>query len=139
MHREQIFEDRLSLFVGENDPMARKKNVSPSALAKYKWVSAGAASGLFDLTRETLDWLGLPGVTPVMDCDGDVTIVFRILERTKACSMMPFRLAGEFASRYHVAAVDLDVKLPQRNIGLWSTEQGHDRPDCVDFVNRLNK
>lgn len=138
LYREKIFRESLSIFVGENDPLAAKRGVAPQELAQHHWISVGAISGLFDITRETLDGLGLPDVTPIIENTGDVTMTFRMLEKTKSCSMLPFRLAGTFQERFHVAPVDLNVELPTRNIGLWSTMAGRDRLEVVDFVERLN-
>lgn len=138
LFRERIFREHLSIFVGADDPLAGKTDVSPQDLARYNWISVGAISGLFDVTRETLDWLGLPTVTPGIEISGDVTMTFRMLEKTKSCSMLPFRLAGAFQERFRVAPVGLNVELPSRNFGLWSTLASRDRPDVVDFIERLN-
>ncbi len=139
LHREKLFKEHLSIFVGEDDPLARKTNVSPQELADYNWISVGAISGLFDTTRETLNWLGLPDVLPrILENTGDVTMTFRMLEKTKSCSMLPFRMAGTFQERFRVAPVDLNVELPSRNIGLWSTTAGRDRLEVVDFLERLH-
>jgi DNA-binding transcriptional LysR family regulator len=138
LHREKLFKEHLAIFVGENDPLARKPSVSPQELADHHWVSVGEMSGLFDVTRDTLDRLGLPDVVPQIENTGDVTITFRILEKTKSCSMLPFRLAGSFQERFRVAPVNLNVDLPPRNIGLWSTTASRDRAEVVDFVERLN-
>ena len=94
--------------------------VSPRDLADHNWISVGAISGLFDLTRETLDQLGLPQATPILENTGDVTMTFRILETTKSCSMLPFRLLGTMQNRYRIAPVDLTIPLPSRHVGLWT-------------------
>lgn len=138
LFREKIFREHLSIFVGADDPLAHKTNVPPRDLAQYNWISVGAISGLFDVTRDTLDWLGLPDVTPGVEISGDVTMTFRMLEKTKSCSMLPFRLAGAFQERFRVAPVGLNIELPSRNIGLWSTLANRDRPDVVDLAERLN-
>ncbi|MGH1371653.1 LysR family transcriptional regulator [Planktotalea sp.] len=137
LYREKLFTEHLSIFVGENDPLARKAKVSPKDLAQHHWISVGAISGLFDVTRETLDRLGLPDVAPIIESSGDVTMTFRMLEKTRSCSMLPFRMAGTFQERFRVAPVDLDVELQARDIGLWTTTTGRDRPEIVDFVERL--
>ncbi|WP_323763283.1 LysR family transcriptional regulator [Marinovum sp.] len=138
LFREKILRERLSIFVGADDPLAWKTNVSPQDLSEYHWISVGAISGLFDMTRETLDWLGLTTVTPSIEISGDVTMTFRLLEKTNSCSMLPFRLAGAFQERFRVAPVGLNVELPSRNIGLWTKLASRDRPDVVDFIERLN-
>ena len=138
LHRENLFREHLSIFVGEDDPLAGRTNVSPQELADYHWISVGAISGLFDITRETLDRLGLLMVTPATEITGDVTMTFRLLEKTKSCSMLPFRMTGTFQNRFRVAPVGLNVDLPPRNIGLWSTTTNRDRPEVVDFIKRLD-
>lgn len=137
LHREKLFSDNLSVFVGRDDPIARKKNVSPQELIDHQWISVGAISGLFDVTRDTLDHLGLPQVTPILENTGDVTITFRILETTKSCSMLPFRLLGAMQNRYQIAPVDLNVQLSARNVGLWTTLSIRDRPEIIEFTNSL--
>ncbi|MBT0955822.1 LysR family transcriptional regulator [Alphaproteobacteria bacterium KMM 3653] len=139
LFRERIFREHLSIFVGAEDPLAGKTGIAPQELAQYNWISVGAISGLFDITRENLDWLGLPTVTPGIEISGDVTMTFRMLEKTKSCAMMPFRLAGRYQERYRVAPVGLTVELPSRNFGLWSTMASRDRPGVVDFIERLNR
>lgn len=101
--------------------------VSPKMLADYQWVTVGEISGLFDLNRETLDWLGLSEVTPLIENTGDVTMTFRMLENTRSCSMLPSRLLGTHQERFRIAPIDLEVDLPTRNIGLWTTESGRNR------------
>jgi DNA-binding transcriptional LysR family regulator len=136
--REKLFQDRLSVFVGRKDPLVGKTSVSAQELSDHKWISVGEISGLFDVTRETLDSLGLPDVTPRLENTGDVTMTFRILEKTKSCSMLPFRLLGTFQDRFQIAPIDLDKELPTRNVGLWTTVVGRDRPETLDFLDRLN-
>ncbi len=136
--RERLFQDRLAVFVGSNDPLTGKTSVSPQALSQHQWISVGEISGLFDVTRETLDRLGLPDVTPTLENTGDVTMTFRILELTKSCSMLPFRLLGSIQKRFDIAPVDLNVELPARNVGFWTTIPGRDLPEIVDFLARLN-
>jgi len=136
--RERLFQDRLAVFVGNNDPLIGKASVSPQALSQHQWISVGEISGLFDVTRETLDRLGLPDVTPTLENTGDVTMTFRILELTKSCSMLPFRLLGSIQKRFDIAPVDLNVELSARNVGFWTTIPGRDLPEIVDFLARLN-
>ena len=57
--REKLFQDQLAVFVGGNDPLANEKNVVPQRLIHHKWISVGEISGLFDITRDTLNHLGL--------------------------------------------------------------------------------
>lgn len=136
--REKLFQDRLAVFVGSNDPLIGKTSVSPQDLSQHQWISVGEISGLFDVTRETLDRLGLPDVTPTLENTGDVTMTFRILELTKSCSMLPFRLLGSIQKRFDIAPVDLNIELPARNVGFWTTIPGRDLPEIVDFLARLN-
>lgn len=77
LHREKLFSDNLSIFVGQDDPLADKEGVSPQELVNHNWISVGAISGLFDVTRDTLDQLGLLQVTPALENTGDVTMTFR--------------------------------------------------------------
>lgn len=137
LHHEELFSDRLSIFVGQDDPLAKRKNVSPHDLVEHNWISVGAISGLFDVTRDTLEQLGLPHVTPILENTGDVSMTFRILETTKSCSMLPFRLLGSMQKQYRIAPVDLDVKLATRNVGLWTTASIRDQPRIIEFTNRL--
>jgi len=137
LNREKLFSDKMAIFVGSDDPLAWKSAVSPKMLADYQWVTVGEISGLFDLNRETLDWLGLSEVTPLIENTGDVTMTFRMLENTRSCSMLPSRLLGTHQERFRIAPIDLDVDLPTRNIGLWTTESGRNRLEVIDFLGRL--
>ena len=136
--RETLFQDRLAIFVGQSDPLAAQRAVQPTALADYHWIAVGEISGLFDVTRDTLDELGLHSVTPTLENTGDVTMTFRILERTRSCSMLPFRVLGTFQEHFRVAPVDLSVELPLRSVGFWTTQAVSDRPECLDFKKRLS-
>ena len=136
--REKLFQDRLSVFVGGDDPLVGQTNVSPQELSDHQWMSVGEISGLFDVTRDTLDHLGLPDATPRLENTGDVTMTFRMLELTKSCSMLPFRLLGTHQERFHIAPVDLNVQLPERNVGFWTTSEARDRPEIVHFFESLN-
>ncbi len=135
--RERLIQDRLAIFVGRDDPLATASKVPPQALAEHHWIAVGEISGLLDVTRETLDGLGLLEVAPRLENTGDVTMTFRMLEKTKSCSMLPFRLLGTYQNQYRIAPVDLNVDLPLRNVGLWSTSAVRDRPDALDFRKRL--
>jgi len=137
LHREKLFSDKLAIFVGKDDPLAGKSAVPPKMLASYQWVTVGEISGLFDLNRETLDWLGLSEVTPLIENTGEVTMTFRMLEKTRACSMLPFRMLGTHQKRFRIAPVDLDVDLPTRNIGFWTTAAARNRLEVIDFLDRL--
>ncbi len=138
LFREVLFQDRLAVFVGEDDSLVGQKNVSPKALAEHHWISIGEVAGLFNTTRQTLDQLGLHDVTPKHECTGDINMILRMLEKTKACCIVPFRQLGVFQERFHVAPIDLDVELPTRNVALWTTISGRDRPEIIDFLVRFN-
>ncbi|MAW52800.1 MAG: hypothetical protein CME01_08225 [Geminicoccus sp.] len=135
--RELLFQDRLAIFVGEDDPLATKTNVSPQDLTDHNWIAVGEISGLFDVTRETLEHLGLPGITPRIENSGDVTITFRMLEKTKSCSMLPFRMLRQYYERFRIVPLDLNVELTTRNAGFWTSSAGRDRLEVVDFHKRL--
>lgn len=135
--REKFFQDQLAVFVGRSDPLVGQADVPPQALAGHRWISVGQISGLFDITRETLDHLGLPDVTPTFENTGDVTMTFRILERTKSCAMLPFRVLGTLQNRFDIAPVDLNVELAARNVGFWMTERSRDLPEVADFRTRI--
>jgi len=137
LHREKLFSDRLAIFVGKDDPLVGKSAVPPKMLAHYQWVTVGETSGLFDLNRETLDWLELSQVTPLIENTGDVTMTFRMLEKTRACSMLPFRTLVAHQERFRIAPVDLNVDLPTRNIGFWTTAAARNRLEVIDFFDRL--
>ncbi|MAH87387.1 MAG: hypothetical protein CMF26_02110 [Kiloniella sp.] len=139
LFRELLFQDRLAVFVGENDPLARTKQVEPKALAPYQWIAVGETSGLFDLTRETLDRIGLPGVAPTIENSGDVTMTFRMLESAKTCSLLPLMQLLPYLARYRVAPVDLNMKLQTRNVAFWTTQASRDRPEVLDFLTRLQR
>ena len=126
--REMLFRDRLAIFVGQQDPLSRQSGVLPSALRDHHWIAVGAISGLFDVTRDVLGSLGLT----------EVAMTFRMLERTRSCSMLPYRLLGTYQDRYRIAPLDLTVELPGRNLGFWMAEAVQDRPECVDFRKRLS-
>ena len=137
LHREKLFSDRLSIFVSGDDPLAQRPKVLAQELADHTWISVGAISGLFDVTRDTLDELGLPAVTRIVENTGDVTMTLRILETTKSCSMLPRRLMGMMQSRYHIAPVDLSTDLVPRNLGLWTKSSLRDRPEIIGFTESL--
>ena len=138
LHRELLFQDRLSVFVGENDPLAEKTGVSAQALSHHQWISIGETSGLFGTTRETLDLLGLQDVIPAIENTGDVNMIFRMLEKSNACCVLPFRQLGVSQERFKIAPVDLDIELDARNVGLWTTMHGRDRPEIKELLSRLN-
>ena len=136
--REKLFQDQLAVFVGGNDPLAYEKNVVPQRLVHHKWISVGEISGLFDITRDTLNHLGLSDVMPTLENTGDVTMTFRILETTRSCSVLPSRILGGIQPRYNIAPVDLNVDLLARNFGLWTTSSSRDLLETIDFSHRLN-
>ncbi len=138
LHRELLFQDRLSVFVGEDDPIADKTNVTAHSLAQHEWIAIGETSGLFGTTRETLDLLGLHNVIPAIENTGDVNMIFRMLEKSNACCVLPFRQLGVYQERFRIAPVDLDIELDERNVGLWTTMQARDRPEITELLSQLN-
>lgn len=135
--RERLFHDRLAVFVARSDPLAGRTGVPPQELAQHRWVAVGDVSGLFDVTREMLDHLGLHDVVPRLEINGDVSMILRVLARTKACCMLPLRLLGTIKDRHGVAPVDLTERLPNRDVAFWTTAAGRDRPEAVDFLRRI--
>ena len=135
--RTMLFQDRLSVFVGADDPLSRQKQVSPEALSGHLWVGVGEVSGLFDVNREMLTRIGLPDITPKVENNGDVTMTFRMLEKSRACTMLPYRTLAPYCERYSIAPVDLGVDLETRDLGLWTTSAGQDRLEVLDFKARL--
>ncbi len=138
LHRQVLFQDRLSVFVGKDDPLAGKTGVAAQALSQHHWISIGETSGLFGTTRETLDLLGLQDVNPAIEHTGDVNMIFRMLEKSNACCVLPFRQLGVFQERFKIAPVDLEIALDARNVGLWTTKHGRDRPEIAELLRRLN-
>ena len=137
--REQLFQDQLAVFVGKDDPLAKQNSVKPQALADHQWVSIGEISGLFNSTRETLDILGLSSTVSQLEITGDVHMIFKLLENTKTGSILPFRQLAVFQDRFQITPVDLDMGLAKQNVALWTTMASRDRPEIVDFLNRITR
>lgn len=137
--RQQIYRDQLQIFVAADDPLAGQLAVPPSALADHHWIAISESSGLFEINSEMLNRMGLPHMVPRLENTGDVVMTFRILETTKSYSLLPTRTMASFARRYGIAPVDLTETLPERNIGLWTRRDTHDRPEVVDFTKRLTR
>ena len=135
--RTLLFRDRLSVFVGAGDPLSKQQHVPPEALSNHLWIGVGEVSGLFDVNREMLTHLGLPDITPKVENNGDVTMTFRMLEKSRACTMLPYRTLAPYCARYSIAPVDLDVDLDTRDTGFWTTSTGQDRLEVLDFKARL--
>ena len=137
--RQQIYADRLQIFVARTDPLVGQAQVPPPALAHHHWIAISESSGLFEINSEMLNRMGLPHMVPRLENTGDVVMTFRILETTKSYSLLPTRSVGYFAERYGIAPIDLAAPLPERNIGLWTRRDTHDRPEVVDFTKRLTR
>jgi len=135
--RKLLFQDYLSVFIGSHNPLNADSVINPEQLSTQHWISIGETAGLFDGTRDTLKLLGLNDVIPKIEDTGDVNMIFRMLERTNACSVLPFRQLSVCQSAYSVVPVKLEQKLPDRHIGLWTTFAALDRPDVIDFQDRL--
>lgn len=137
LHRDLLFTDRLAIFVGSRDPLAGQSGVDPARLADHAWITVSERAGLFDLTHGALEALGLPDVIPRIENSGDVMITFRLLEQTRACAVLPLRLASLVQDRFRIAPVTVTASLPTRDVGFWTTPTGRDRPEVVDFRARL--
>jgi len=137
--RERLFHDRLAVFVAKDDPLGRKAGVQPQELTGHSWISVGHEAGLFDVTRELLDYLGLQDVEPKLQVDGDVSTTIAVLSRTRSCCMLPSRLLAAFGARLGIAPVDLARTLPARDGAFWTTPAGRDRRETVDFIARLRR
>lgn len=135
--RETLFEDRLSVFVGHNNPLAVKDTVAAAEMSGLQGISIGDTTGLFDVTRETLDLLGLIDVTPAIENTGDVNMIFRMLEKCNACCVLPNRLLHTSIQRLNIAPINLTVELAPQTFALWTSYSSRDRPEIVDFRERL--
>jgi hypothetical protein len=60
-----------------------------------------------------------------------------MLEKTKSCSMLPFRMLRQYYERFRIVPLDLNVELTTRNAGFWTSSAGRDRLEVVDFHKRL--
>ncbi|MEZ5751979.1 MAG: LysR family transcriptional regulator [Paracoccaceae bacterium] len=136
LHRDMLFDDQLSVFVGRHDPLAGQCDVPALALAGHHWITVGDTAGIFDVT---LPALGLPDVMPRIENSGDVTITLRLLEETRACAVLPLRQTLLLQSRYGISPVSLTMPLPKRNVGFWTTATARDRPEIEDLYASLTR
>ena len=137
-HRERLFSDTLTICVGAEDAHAGLTGVSPSAFTDYNWITISESSGLTDITRELVALAGLGGQSRWIENTGDVSMTFRMLERTRSCCVLP-RMQAEMAKkRYDIATVDLDRPLPSRDVGLWTRREIQDRPDIAELLSRIS-
>lgn len=108
-------------------------------LSDYQWITVGEISGLFDLNRDTLDWLGLSDVTPLIEITGEVTMTFRMLEEPKSCSTLSISTLDTHQERFRIALIDVDIDLPTGQIGFWTTGSGGNRLEVVDFLRQTRR
>jgi len=123
--------------MGNENDLISEARITPAQLSTQHWISIGETAGLFDGPRETLDLLGLNEITPTIEDTGDVHMIFRILERAKACAVLPVRQLGVCRRSFGIVPVELELTLPDRPIGLWTSFAALDRPEVVDFRDRL--
>ncbi|MDF0601217.1 LysR family transcriptional regulator [Psychromarinibacter sp. C21-152] len=138
LRQEVVFEDRIALYAGATNPLAKRRGIVPNAaLAGQKWIAMGAVSGLRGSTREVLELLGLEHEAVFMNFSGDATMALHLLNSTDVMCVLPRRLVELLPSRKRFGEVRVDCVLPERNVAIWTAAAKHDLPQIRRLRDRF--
>ena len=64
-------------------------------------------------------------------------MTLRMPQNDECCSMLPIRMLGAHQERFRIAPLDMEIDLPNRNIGFWTTALARNRLEVVHFFGKL--
>ena len=64
-------------------------------------------------------------------------MTLRMPQNDECCSMLPVRMLGAHQERFRIAPLDMEIDLPNRNIGFWTTALARNRLEAVHFFANL--
>jgi len=139
LHQRPLFNDSLGVFCSESNLLARM-SAPPSRqqLEAATWIDTAPVSGLFSNEAELLAQLGLNVSPPKLKFSGDLSMAIQVVAKTDALCILPRKLAARLPGlERQISEIVLDLKLPERNIALWTRQADADKPQLTDIFDRL--
>ncbi|WP_146347771.1 LysR family transcriptional regulator [Phaeobacter marinintestinus] len=137
--QETFFTDRLAVYCSVNDPLTKRSLVTPEDLRDKTWISTAASSGLMGTTEDVLDQLGLSDVLPAFEMTGEVTSAGRFLAATQSLCIFPVKLCGYLGDIYGIVPLNMSVKLPTRDVAIWTQPDKRGTFEVDEFINLLKE
>jgi len=135
LEQTTLFTDHIMVCVSANDPLAsRRAPIEPAELSDKVWIELAATSGFQETNRTMLRSIGLGDVVPKLTFDGDIVMATEVVEQTQGCCFLPYRIMKK---SFGLVAIELAAELPRRDIAMWTTKAGRDRPEIIHFQDRF--
>ena len=136
--QHRLMKDELAVFAGRQNPIvASRESVSADTLEAQTWISVGTLSGISGTNQEVFQILGMRSVPSRIAFTGDIVMVLQILRATNAVCVLPRRLVEMSPQMHDIVAVHTEPSLPARNLAFWSRRQDRDRPELIDFEDKV--
>lgn len=133
-----LMADELAIFCRHAHPLHEyKQKLTPALLEQQTWISVGAFSGIPGSGKEVLSLLGVRDVSSRLAFTGDIMMALEILQTIDAVCVLPRKLVRMSPRMKELRALEVSVRLPSRNIACWSRRDDRDRPEIIDFRNRV--
>ncbi len=134
----RLMRDELAIFAGrENSISGSRTAVPPEVLEAQTWISVGTFSGISGTNEEIFRILGMRNVPSRIAFTGDTVMVLEILRSTDAVCVLPRRLVELSTQMDDIIAIPTGNPLPTRNLAMWSRKTDRDRPDIINFREKI--
>lgn len=139
LHQQVLFEDYLGVYGRYMHPLAQQQSpLSSKQLESADWIDTAPVSGLFSNEVELLTHLGLNISPPKLKFSGDLNMAIQVVVQTDALCILPRKLvAHSEAHQSKIRELQVQQRLPGRNIALWTRQMDADKPQLADFHNRI--
>lgn len=116
----------------QGHPLARKKLVTPSEIAEYKWIAPPADSPLYQDLRRALGNIGAEDFR-ISFSGGSLTSVIEVLSGSDSLTVLPYSVMFMLRQRASITALSLEIGHPDRDLGVLMARQRDEIPALRRF------
>ena len=106
----------------EGHPLARRKLLTPSDIAKFPWIAPPADSPLYKDLRRALTNIGASDFR-ISFSGGSLSSVLSVLTESDSLTVLPYSVVFMLKGRSAVTALSLEIGHPDRELGVLAMNQ----------------
>ena len=88
-------------------------------------------------SAEVLTQLGVNNASSSISFTGDIFMAMEMLTMTDSLFILPKKLTELSTFSSKLRFLETSIKLPRRNVAIWSRRSDRDRPEFLDFRSRI--
>jgi DNA-binding transcriptional LysR family regulator len=116
----------------EGHPLARRKLLTPTDIAKYPWIAPPADSPLYKDLRQALTNIGATDFR-ISFSGGSLSSVLSVLTESDSLTVLPYSVVFMMKGRNTVTALSLEIGHPDRHLGLLAMNHALQNPAARRF------